>query len=214
MNKDFWLDKWQGQVLGFHLEKPNPLLVDHIECLSLPEGSRLFLPLCGKTLDIGWLLDHGYAVAGCELSEVAVVALFAALELEPLVSRLGDGLVYSASNIDIFVDDFFNLSGESLHEIAGDVDAIYDRAALIALPAEMRERYAAHLLAMTKAVPQLLVTIVYDQMQLPGPPFSVSDGAVQQYYADSHELELLASSDIPGGLKGQCPAIENVWLLS
>lgn len=210
MDTDFWLKKWESQVLGFHLTEPNPLLTNHIGLLKLPGGARIFLPLCGKTRDIGWLLEQGYRVVGCELSELAVAALFQELDVSPEITKFVDGLRYSAPNVEVFVYDIFKLSADVL----GDIDAIYDRAALIALPDTMRSRYAATLMSLTDSAPQLLVTVLYDQSQLEGPPFSVSDGSVQEYYAKSYELELLTSLDIPGGLKGQCPAVENVWLLS
>ncbi|MGI9285486.1 MAG: thiopurine S-methyltransferase [Pseudomonadales bacterium] len=210
MEFDFWLNKWKRHEIGFHLDKVNPVLIDHIGRLPLPKDGRLFLPLCGKTLDIGWLLSQGYRVVGCELSELAVNELFGELEVQPDITELVDGLHYSTHNIDIFVYDIFKLSSDML----GRVDATYDRAALVALPMETRPRYATHLTALTASAPQLLITLVYDQNEMAGPPFSVIDEEVRTHYRDSYEPTLLASADVPGGLKGKCAALENVWLLS
>ncbi len=210
MDTDFWLSKWQRNEIGFHQDKINPVLTDHIGRLPLPKDGRFFLPLCGKTLDIGWLLSQGYRVAGCELSEKAVNELFLELEVAPDITELTDGLHYAAPNIDIFVYDIFKLSADML----GRIDAIYDRAALVALPLETRTRYATHLTSLTGSAPQLLITFVYDQNEMPGPPFSVIDEEVRAHYSDSYDLTLLASADVPGGLKGKCAALENVWLLS
>ena len=116
---------------------------------------------------------------------------------------------YSANNIDIFAGDIFHLSRKML----GPVDAIYDRAALVALPEEMRNRYTAHLMEMSNKAPQLLICYEYDQNVMEGPPFSISNEEVHQHYRDSYDLTLIGSMNVPDGLKGKCAAIENVWLL-
>ena len=176
----------------------------------MAEGSRLFIPLCGKTLDITWLLSKGYCIAGVELNKPAVEQLFSELGIEPKISKLGRLDCYSAENINIFVGDIFELSAEVL----GDIDAIYDRAALVALPEAMREQYREHLLEITNIAPQLLLTFEYDQTLLAGPPFSISTDDINQYYAEQYTLTLLKQIEVPGGLKGQCKASETIWLLS
>jgi thiopurine S-methyltransferase len=209
MDANFWHQKWEKNDIGFHNSEANPLLVGYFKELALARGSRVFLPLCGKTLDIAWLLSRGYRVAGAELSKLAIEQLFAGLGAEPEITRVGDHDRYSAQGIDIFVGDIFALSGK----ILGPVDAVYDRAALVALPEAMRNRYTAHLMAITGKAPQLLISYEYDQSRLEGPPFSIRNAEVRRHYADNYDLALLASQDVPGGLKGQCAATENVWLL-
>ena len=208
MDTNFWQQKWEKNEIAFHKSEANPLLVKHFKALALAQGSRIFLPLCGKTLDIAWLLSNGYRLVGAELSEIAIKELFMELGVEPKISGIDNPYHYSAENIDIFVGDIFNLSSQML----GLVDAIYDRAALVALPAEMRDRYTAHLTKMTDRAPQLLICYEYDQNLMQGPPFSVSNAEVEQHYKDRYDLTLLASTDVPGGLKG-CAAKETVWLL-
>ena len=209
MDTTFWLQKWETNNIAFHNSEANPLLVQYFKGLSLEQDSRVFVPLCGKTLDIAWLLDNGYRVAGAELIEIAIEQLFAELGLKPTISEVGETKHYSATNIDIFVGDIFNLSSQML----GPVDAIYDRAALVALPRDMRNRYTPHLRAITKTAPQLLINYDYDQTLMTGPPFSISNEEVKQHYGESYELTLLQSTHMPGGLKGKCAAIENVWRL-
>lgn len=209
MDTDFWLQRWQNNEIAFHEGEANALLVAHFEKLFLERGSRVFVPLCGKTRDIAWLLSRGCRVTGVELSELAIEQLFTDLGVEPRLSKAGELMRYSETDIDIFVGDFFDLSADVL----GPVDAIYDRAALVALPQDMRKRYTKHLMATTGNAPQLLITFEYDQSQMDGPPFSVSDGEVKQLYADRYNVTLVESGDIPGGLKGKCAATENAWLL-
>lgn len=209
MYASFWHQKWEKNDIAFHQNEANPLLVKYFGEFSLVEGCRIFIPLCGKTRDIAWLLTNGYRITGAELSKVAIVQLFAELGVEPNISSVGKLEHYSATNIDIFVGDIFDLSGNLL----GLVDAIYDRAALVALPKAMRNLYTAHLMKITDKAPQLLICYEYDQGMIDGPPFSISNEEVNQHYTDSYELTLIASTNVSGGLKGKCAAIENVWLL-
>ena len=209
MDASFWHQRWEKNEIAFHQSKANPLLVEYFHELSLAKGSRIFVPLCGKTLDISWLLSNGYRVAGAELSKVAIEQLFMELGVQPKISGVGEVDQWSANNIDIFVGDIFALS----RKILGPVDAIYDRAALVAFPEEMRNRYTAHLTEMTDKAPQLLICYDYDQRLMEGPPFSVSNEEVKGYYTVNYDLTLIASTDVSGGLKGKCAAKENVWLL-
>jgi len=210
MDEQFWLRKWEANQIAFHQGEAHPLLVAHFDALRLPQGSRVFLPLCGKTLDIGWLLSNGHRVRGAELSPLATRQLFAELGVTPEIAEVGSLTRYSAPGIDIFVGDIFKLSRDML----GPVDAVYDRAALVALPEEMRGRYATHLMEITGRAPQLLISFDYDQSLIDGPPFSVDRTAVKQLYAERYELTLLASPDVAGGLKGKVAAREDVWLLT
>ncbi|PJZ70876.1 thiopurine S-methyltransferase [Leptospira perolatii] len=209
MEASFWHQKWGKNEIAFHESKANPQLVEHFDRLSLAKGSRVFLPLCGKTLDISWLLSKGYRVAGAELSKIAIEQLFSELGIKPKRSTLGQMELYHAENLDIFVGDIFHLSSQML----GSVDAVYDRAALVALPEEMRKRYTEHLIEITKISPQLLICYEYDQNLMDGPPFSISNEEVFKHYRDHYDLNLIASNDVIGGLKGKCPAKENVWLI-
>jgi thiopurine S-methyltransferase len=209
MTEDFWHRKWEGNEIAFHEREANPLIVKYFGDLSVPAGGRVFLPLCGKTLDIHWLLSHRYRVAGSELSKIAIEQLFSELGVEPSLTAIGPVSLYSSQNIDIFVGDIFSLSAHLL----GPVDAIYDRAALVALPGPIRERYAPHLIEITDRAPQLLISYDYDQRLQDGPPFSVSDGEIARQYQESYDVKQLASVEVIGGLKGICAASEKVWLL-
>ena len=209
MDPSFWHQKWEKNEIAFHESKANPLLVKHFNELSLAKGSRVFVPLCGKTFDISWLLSNGYRVAGAELSQIAIEQLFVELGLQPEISTVGEVEQWSANNLDLFVGDIFALS----RKLLGPVDAIYDRAALVAFPEDLRNRYTAHLTGITHKAPQLLVCYDYDQSVMQGPPFSIRNEEVHRHYADHYEVTLMASTEVPGGLKGKCAAKENVWQL-
>ena len=170
MEHKFWHERWADGRIGFHEPEPNRQLVRWFDALGLSPGQRVFLPLCGKTLDIGWLLSRGLRVAGAELSELAIRDLFDDLGIAPQVTGQGELKLYSTAGLDVFVGDIFELKADAL----GDVDAVYDRAALVALPEAMRARYADHLMALTAGAPQLTVCFDYDQSVMSGPPFCVN----------------------------------------
>lgn len=210
MDKNFWINRWKANdVNGFHGPDANPFLAKYFSRLQLPKESRIFLPLCGKSLGIAWLLTHGYRVAGAELSELAITQLFSELKVTPEITKLCNLKRYSAPQVDIFVGDFFDLSASLL----GKVDAVYDRAALVALPPQMRGTYTAHLKEIAGGVPQLVISYEYDQKLMDGPPFSVPNKEVEGHYKEHYQMTLLESVAVPGGLKGKCAATENVWHL-
>ena len=209
MEASFWHQRWAKNETGWHERQVNRLLIAYFNDLMVGKSPRVFLPLCGKTLDIAWLLSNGSRVSAVELSELAIEQLFMDLGLQPDISAVGNVQQWSAKNIDIFVGDLFEVS----RTLLGPVDAVYDRAALVALPEQMRPRYTAHLTEITNRAPQLLICYHYDQRAMDGPPFSVSNEEVDRHYGREFDLRLLASLDVAGGLKGKCPAKENMWLL-
>ncbi|MGR7996334.1 thiopurine S-methyltransferase [Xanthobacter sp. ZOL 2024] len=209
MEPDFWRTRWLNNQIGFHEGTPNAFLTEHFDRLTLAPGARVFVPLCGKTRDIAWLLARGFQVVGAELSPIAVEQLFDELGVPPVVTASGPLTRYSGPAIDIYQGDIFDLDQATL----GPVDAVYDRAALVALPEAMRRRYAGHLAEITGSAPQLLLCFTYDQSLVPGPPFSVSPEETHTLYADSYKVSLLASTPLAGGLKGKYDALEHAWLL-
>ncbi len=211
MDAEFWRRRWEANEIGFHEGAPNALLVAHHAALALATGSRIFLPLCGKTRDIGWWLAQGHRVVGSEWSRLAVEQLFAELAIDPVVSDLGGVTRFRAGTLDILQGDVFDVSATML----GRVDAVYDRAALVALPADVRGRYAAHVTALSSGAPQLLVCFEYDQALVAGPPFSVGEAEVRRLYeADGgYRAVPLETRAVERGLKG-VPAAETIWLLS
>ncbi|MFK7964243.1 MAG: thiopurine S-methyltransferase [Burkholderiaceae bacterium] len=217
MEASFWHQRWEDEQIAFHEKRGNHLLTQYFKRLSSSgvatrasaTPTRVFLPLCGKTLDIGWLLAQGCQVAGAELSELAIRQLFDELGVTPQVSKAGQLMHFQAPDIDMFVGDIFDLSREALRP----VDAIYDRAALVALPDEMRLRYARHLTHITANAPQLLICFEYEQSQMEGPPFSIDAAQVALQYKDQYAIEFLGAREVPGGLKGRVAANESAWLL-
>ena len=195
MQEGFWQARWQRNQIGFHSQEVNPRLTKYWPTLQVAKGSCVFVPLCGKSLDLRWLAEQGYCVLGVELIEKAVIDFFVEQQLSPDITEQGAFKRYTAGAISILCGDFFALTTEDL----AAVDAFYDRAALIALPDELRSRYAAHL---SQHLPQrckgLLMTLDYPQTQMSGPPFAVSPALVEQLLGDTFTLECIEERDVLG----------------
>jgi thiopurine S-methyltransferase len=194
MEPDFWHERWTSNRTGFHQASVNAHLERHWHSLGLAPGSRILVPLCGKSLDMIWLRGQGHRIAGIELSQLAVADFFRENGLAPTI-RQGHGYsCWSAEGIDLFCGDFFMLRAAGL----GRIDGCYDRAALVALPAGMRAKYAGALLElMPPLAPALLVTLEYNQAEMEGPPFSVSQLEVRQLFGAQCHIEHLDSLEAP-----------------
>jgi len=193
MNPDFWHERWQRNEIGFHQQEFNVHLQDYWEQLAVPAGGQVFVPLCGKSRDLLWLRARGYRVLGVELSSIAVHDFFAENTLTPQVTRKGAFERYEADGLAILCGDFFDLAPEMLQGVAG----VYDRAALIALPPELRTRYASHSTAVLPAAAgTLLVTMEYPQNEMSGPPFAVREDEVRRLYDKRYTVICLFSKDI------------------
>lgn len=190
MEAEFWHNKWEIKQTGFHLNYVHPILKRRIGLFN--QQQTVLVPLCGKTLDIGYLLEQGKSVIAAELSEIAISELFQQLNLTPTISAWKEGKKYQAGKLTVYVGDFFALEAQDVGEIAW----VYDRAAIVALPEELRVKYAQHLMAITNKAPQLLLTLDYDQNIAGGPPFAVSGEEVTQHYNDVYSIELLEEADI------------------
>lgn len=196
MKPDFWLERWHKNQIGFHQPKGNTLLRAHWASLRVPAGAQVFVPLCGKSRDMLWLRERGYAVLGVELAQVALRDFFAENGLTPSVSTRPPFEYWEADGFSLRGGDFFDLTAADL---AG-VGAVYDRASLIALPTDMRRRYVEHMADILPPQARiLLITLNYAEGEIDGPPFSVSDAEVRALYAAHFQIEALAQRDVLGG---------------
>lgn len=264
MKKNYWQDCWQHNQIGFNQTKPNELLQRYFKALNLKVGSRVFVPLCGKSIDMIWFLNQGYDVVGVELSEIACEAFFKENRLAVQVTHDGTFTIFRSEKLTLFAGDFFKLSPEidspqldfwqgacerveevhteyltekplaqaktgeaynvvkhsSEQSILGRIDAVYDRAALIALPLDLRQQYSRYLLQLiSSAAPIFLITTAYPQQDMNGPPFSVDEAEVRALYGEHYEIQQLYNKSIkaiPEHLraKGLVNAMEQVYFLS
>ncbi len=214
MKAEFWHERWSRQEIGFHRKQVHPLLEQFFDRLR-PEHHTIFVPLCGKSIDMLWLADHGLHVVGSELSKLAVSTFFEenkltqeALNTEPLQG-------FRSERVLLWQGDYFALSA---HHLNG-ASCFYDRAALVALPADMRIKYVGKLNSlMPKNAEGLLITFDYDQTQMDGPPFAVPSLEVYQLFADEWEITNCSQQDVikthPGlQARGLTSLTETCWHL-
>ncbi|MFC3606976.1 thiopurine S-methyltransferase [Stutzerimonas tarimensis] len=187
MSNQQWKAKWRRNDIAFHQDAVNPLLQQFWEELELPEGSVVLVPLCGKSLDMGWLATLGFRVMGIELSDIAVQDYFAALDVVPIRARHGRFAKWKHGNTEIWRGDLFDLTAQDLSEVRG----LYDCAALTALPADIRIRYVEHI---TKVLPpgcQMLLMTTESPDDTQADSALEIDEEVAALYSAGYTVELL-----------------------
>lgn len=193
MEPDFWHQRWQENRIGFHQDKATPLMLKHWPSLAVAPGSRVFVPLAGKSKDMLWFASQGYRVLGVELSRLAVEQFFTENDLPYTITESPYGRHYRSGEVELVCGDAFALDASLLESC----DAVFDRAALIALPPPMRERYVRELYArLPGRCRGLLITLEYPQDEKQGPPFSVAEHEVRTLYGEHWQVDLLERRDI------------------
>ncbi|WP_158755070.1 thiopurine S-methyltransferase [Dyella sp. S184] len=211
MDPGFWHQRWREGRIGFHQDKPTPLLLEHWPALERAPGSQVFVPLAGKSLDLAWLAAQGHRVLGVELSPLAIAQFFVEHGLTPQVHDSPYGRHHRAGDVELICGDVFGLDADVLADCA----AVYDRAALIALPPPLRRRYVHELHALLPAGCRgLLITLEYPQHEKQGPPFAVPETEVRDLYDRDWRVETLERCDIlaqqPGFVAEGVSALETV----
>lgn len=193
MKHDFWHERWDEGQIAFHQPQANEMLKALWAQLNAPGNARVFVPLCGKSLDMIWLHEQGSDVVGVELSQLAVDAFFVENELTRTSTQRGPFQSSSTPGIELLCGDFFALT----EDLIGTIDVVYDRGALVALPADMRPGYAAHLAQLLPPSATILLLVVeYDQSEMDGPPFAITSQMVTDYYASGFSIEQVAHEPI------------------
>ena len=185
-----WLERWRKGTTGWHRSDINPQLIENINQLIDARSQKIFVPLCGASLDMKYLINQGFHVVGVELSPLAIDRFFNENQIEYKVSKVGDFDLYQGKNIDIYCGDFFKLKRDYLDEVS----FVYDRAALIALNPDLQKKYALHLKAILPICSKiLLLTMFYPQNEMEGPPYSVGDDDVEDLFSESKAIKKISS---------------------
>lgn len=206
--QQYWQDRWrESPTPFFHIPQVQPTLIQQFAVIGT--GARVLVPLCGKTLDIGFLLQQQCQVVGIELSRIAVEQLFAQLQRDfgadlgaVAITEHGAHTVFQANNIRVICGDIFTVTPD----LVTDITRIYDRAALVALPAHLRAAYTAKLRELSHTAAQLLLSFDYDQNLVAGPPFALALGQVAELYQDFYDIQQCADKPLPQPIKGVAPA--------
>lgn len=198
METEYWLKRWREGRTGWHHEEVMPLLVQHWSALNVRPGARVLVPLCGKSLDMLWLSQQGMRVLGIDVSPIAIESFLAENQLHARTRSTAEGTHYEVTNapggdIEIINGDVFEADSEAVAQCA----AFYDRAALIAMPAPMRDRLANDVYLQLPADSSgLLITLDYPEHEMQGPPFSVDDAEVHRLFDRQWNVERLERRDI------------------
>ncbi len=210
MDASFWHNRWQTNQTGWHERAVNPLLITHFPSLNVPPGGRVFVPLCGKSLDLGWLLSRGYAVAGAELSELAVTQLFAELGMEPTVSQKSESTDSFAERRSTFswAISLTCLARSSAPSMRSMTEPHWSR---YRKPCGYSTRRISR--PSRRWLPNSSSAMSTTRPSCQGLRFPSPADELHRHYSDSYTLTLLARVEVPGGLKGKCPATEHIWRL-
>jgi thiopurine S-methyltransferase len=192
MKADFWFERWKNNQIGFHQRIVNALLQTQWAKLDVPAQAKVFVPLCGKSRDMLWLREQGHNIFGVESVQIALRDFFLENRLTPRVSVQPPFECWEAAGMSLWCGDFFDLTAVDLE----DAGAVYDRASLIAFPADMRRRYVDKMIEiLPRGAKTLLITLTYPEGEMNGPPFSVTDAEVRDLYADYFHIDRLVVQD-------------------
>ena len=193
MHSNQWLDRWKQDRIGFHEPVVNPYLVHYLPRFNLSPGDTIFLPLCGKALDIAWLAEKGFQVIGVELSEIAIGSFFEEHKMNYQKFESDRFVLYKSGNINLLQGDYFSLRAEDL----SGCKLVYDRASLIAIDAEHRAQYCEHMRFITPDdTGMLLVTLDYEQALMEGPPYAVARHEVERHYQSHYAIEVMEQKEV------------------
>jgi thiopurine S-methyltransferase len=188
---DFWIDRWQRGETGFHRTEVHDLLARHWPAVGAAPGSTVFVPLCGKSRDMVWLAAAGHRIVGVELSPLAIDDFFREQRMEATTRAEGQFTVHTDGPFEIWCGDIFKLPKGAVRDVA----AVYDRAALVALPPTLQRKYAETLTALVPAAPILLTSLSYPDGEMSGPPFSTPLSQVAELFGMLYEIAIAESRD-------------------
>lgn len=200
MDKQDWLDKWKLNDIKFNQDEVNVRLEHYYSKLNLNKSDRIFVPLCGKSIDMLWLAQKGHPIVGVEFSPIACKAFFEENGLPYQVKTLDSFTAYYNDVITIYCGDYFAL----MPDLIGNSKAVYDRGGFVALPPDVQEQYIEHLVTLIPVGSKILMlTIEYDQQQIEGPPYSVSLDEIKQRCGSHFHIDQLEHEpgDVPEHLE-------------
>ncbi|ONF43125.1 thiopurine S-methyltransferase [Marinobacter lutaoensis] len=215
MEHEFWHQRWANNEIGFHEGTVNQYLHDHWPELAGTRTDTVLVPLCGKSHDMWWLHDRGHPIIGVELSDIACKDFFEEAGEKAQVHPGEPFTRFRHDDLQLWCGDFFQLVPDDVKHVR----LVYDRAALIALPPEMRRRYVAHLTAiLPEGTRILLITLDY-RANIQGPPFNVSDDEVRELYGQDYDIEPILTNNLGNDhpfakRRGLAEATESVFRLT
>ncbi|SFC11960.1 thiopurine S-methyltransferase [Marinospirillum celere] len=203
MDRAYWEEVWREEDLGFHQSQVNRHLQRFWSRLKLAPEARVLVPLCGKSLDMSWLLSEGHDVIGVDFSRKAQEDFLATRQEAVRYSQQKDLYLAYQGALLFVAGDVFHLRQEMLRS----VDAVYDRAALVALPPATRQNYAFFLAQCLRPGAQILLVTRQAPEERLSPPFNISAEEVDRLYGTNFRIERLQREERGDGV------IEEVYLM-
>ncbi len=193
MEPEYWIEGWQQGRRGFDQSEPHRWLAEHWSKLGVASAATVFVPLSGKTVDMVWLAERGHQIIGVEVSDIAVDEFFEMVGLTPEIEEIGPLAVHQAGPYELWRGDLFEVPAT----VFDRVDAVYDRASIVALPPKIRRRYASTLtMQLRPEAPWYLVAFTYDQNEMSGPPHSVPLDEIDELFGEEFEIETLIDESV------------------
>ncbi len=191
MKAEFWHEKWEANIINFHQQEIHPMLKKYKSIFTSAMEQNVLVPLCGKTLDMDWLLDNNCFVTGVEFSKLAHNQYWNERNISPDQFSHKDFEITQRNKLKLYCGDFFNLTKEEYEKFNGPLSVIYDRASLIALPKEMRIKYYKTIKELSSDHTKwFLITLEFDDALLTGPPFNIKSSELEEYRSDDFVIEL------------------------
>lgn len=198
MSKNTWEDCWSVGKTFFHRSAYHPMLVEHIEKLINGRSNLvIFIPLCGKSLDIKYLYDLGHTVVGVEGAKSPIEEFFGEHNLEFTKSDCPsvNGSVYKNGDnrIRIYHGDMFDFNGKDEVKFSG----VWDRGSFGAINKTDRPKYVELLTSMvTEDCQYLLNTYDYNPEQFSGPPHCFTDEEMLGYWGHKWNITRIHYEDV------------------
>lgn len=191
METEFWQKAWaKSAEPGWQQKSANSLLVAHWAACKAVPGESVFVPLCGRSPDINWLLNFGHKVIGIDLSRSALQRFCDESGLDVKPEEHNGFTVFKAPQLTLYAGDFFS----STPDMFSGISRVYDRASIVAMPPNMRERYVSHLRSVVPSQAEMFtIAMAYDQSKMQGPPFSVEETELRKFFADRYDISVLGS---------------------
>ncbi|XP_071963090.1 thiopurine S-methyltransferase-like isoform X2 [Antedon mediterranea] len=168
LSTEYWMSSWKAGDIVFHNDFIYPMLQKHAEKLFDNQSNcRVFVPLCGKSLDMKWFADLGHSVVGVDVSEVGILSFFEDQGIEYVkesVPEIQGATRYKSKDgkITIYKANLFSMK----KDIIGDFDCIWDNGSLVAINKQDRQKYVSTLTSlMADSCRYLLIALDFDPIK-------------------------------------------------
>ncbi|CAK8674631.1 unnamed protein product [Clavelina lepadiformis] len=200
----YWRNLWKNDQAWFHMSDAHPDMLK-FQDQFLRDNCRVYVPLCGKSVDLKYLADKGHEVVGCEFCETAILQFFEeqSIKYERYQHPTAPYEIFKATdkNITIYKGDFFALGSS----IMGKVDAIWDRGSFVAIDPSRRREYADVIYDVINADGKYLLYSVEYEGNISSTPYNVQEQEIDDIFGqkfaaftlDTHEVTLLSFLGVP-----------------